>query len=487
MHFSAALLVFCTGAEIALAQDPPPSDRAIKAMPAAYSDPLCELKGTHWKTTAGTTNLKSALEATDPAKRAKELDKGKAILLEGIEKNKQDKSSTAWFNLARVYLYQGDLGGADSALARAQAISPKCAGMIEGLRYTVWLPLINAGADFAKAGTNDSALALLRQAATIYPERPQAALGAGAILANSGKSDSAIPYFQKAAEVAERENLTAERDQATFNLAAVLQQANRHQEAITALEKYPKWKPDDADAKRALAVSYQLTGQTAKAQALNAEVVAKGGGSTHSSSESAAAGGGVNPAGAVAANDAMRLAIGYYSAKNWAEAAKAFEKAVALAPYSRDATYGLASSYLALNDGPKLVSAAQKLMAIEPMNADALALLGNGYRTTHQNNEALEVAKQLFALPANVSVDKFTLAADSATLSGVATGRAAQTAEGKPIPPLATALIFEFVSAQGNVLATEGVEIPALKKDETSNFAVRATGKGIVGWRYKRK
>jgi tetratricopeptide (TPR) repeat protein len=90
-------------------------------------------------------------------------------VVEAMEKNKQAKSSAAWFALARIYLYQGDLVGADSALRFAQEISPKCAGTLEGLPYQIWMPLVNAGVDFAKAQSNDSALAVFQQAAAIYP------------------------------------------------------------------------------------------------------------------------------------------------------------------------------------------------------------------------------------------------------------------------------------------------------------------------------
>ena len=38
-------------------------------MPASYSDPLCELKGTHYKVSAGIANLKDAIETDKPDRR----------------------------------------------------------------------------------------------------------------------------------------------------------------------------------------------------------------------------------------------------------------------------------------------------------------------------------------------------------------------------------------------------------------------------------
>jgi tetratricopeptide (TPR) repeat protein len=471
----AVLTAVAAGASIGAAQAPPLlSDRAARAMPGSYSDPLCELKGTHYKTTAAIENLKNALEATDTAKRTRELAKGREVLLDAITKNKQGKSSTAWFTLGRIYLYQGDVVGADSALTHAQEISPKCAGTFQGLRYQVWLPVMNAASEFAKANRNDSALALFRQAAAIDPSNPQAAMGAGVILANGGQTDSAIADFQSVARLAERARMLELRNQATLNLALMLQRANRHPAAVAAFEQYLGWMPNDVEAKRALAVSYRATGEKEKAERLDQVLLQGSGGSK--------AGGGP-PADP---DEAMRVGITYYNEKQWAEAARAFELAVAAAPYNRDALYALSNSYLALEDGPKLVQAAEKLVTIEPLNLDALKLLGAGYRKTNQSREALQVAERIFGLGVDVAIQGFTVSADTVTVTGTATGRAAQTAKGKAIPPAATALEFEFLDGKGNVVDSASAQIPALKPSVSAPVSIRTVGKGIVGWRYRR-
>jgi len=448
----------------AIAQVPLRSDRAASAMPATYSDPLCPLKGNYYKTTDAIIHLREALTTRKVDKRALELDKGREALLQAIIKNKQDKSSTAWYVLAQIYLYQGDVAGADSALRRTEAISPKCAAPIEALRHMLWAPLVNAGVEFTRSGASDSALALFQQAAAIYPEKPQAWLSAGVVLANTSRTDSAIVYFERAAAAAERQNLPEERNQATYNLAAMLQRADRHQEAAAALEKYLGWQPKDQNARRALAVSYRAAGRIDAAREL----------------EGRAGSSGATP------DDLLRMAINFYEERQWAEAAKAFERALGASPYSRDAVFGLAASYQALEDGPRLVQTARKLLEIEPLNPDALRLLGAGYQQTEQSDSALETAKQLVGLVTAVAVEGFTTSSDSAALTATATGRAAETVTGKPLPPAATPLVFEFIDSLGNVVASAEAVIPPLKRDETSPVAVQAKGKGVVGWRYRR-
>jgi len=86
-----------------------------------------------------------------------------------------------------------------------------------------------------------------------------------------------------------------------------------------------------------------------------------------------------------------------------------------------------------------------------------------------------------------VAVDQFTTSADSAMLTATATGRAAETVSGKRVPPAATELVLEFVDSTNNVVASDEVLIPALKRDETFAIVAHGQGKGIVGWRYRRK
>ena len=170
-----------------------------------------------------------------------------------------------WFYLGRIYLQQGDLAGADSALTKAEALSPACKKDISDVRYLGWVPLVNAGITFTKEEKNDSALALYRQANSIYRDKPLAFLNAGVIFANAGQTDSAIVYFQKASEIAEQTNSVEDRNLATRNWGALLQRAGRHKEAMPVLEKYVGWVPKDVEVKRALATSYRATGQNDKA------------------------------------------------------------------------------------------------------------------------------------------------------------------------------------------------------------------------------
>jgi tetratricopeptide (TPR) repeat protein len=452
------------------AQQTTVSDRVAQGMTSKYSAPTCGIKTGHFKVSSGATYLKIGIENDVPGNRTRSLASGQRVLLEAIQKNGQEKNPAAWYYLGRIYLHQGDIVGADTALSKAEAMVPACKGEISNIRYQAWIPLVNAGITFAKKQQDDSALALFRQANSIYRDKPNAYLSGGVIFANAGQTDSAIVYWRQASDIAERANAVEERNTATRNLAAMYQRAKRDQEAIPLLEKYLTWVPNDVEVKRALASSYRATGQNDKALALEKEL-------------------GPGPAGQPAggAASAMNAAVDLYNAKKYEEASKAFEQVLATEPNNRDALYGLANSYLGLKKWSKLDTVATRLVAIEPMNEETLRMLATAQRMTKKEAKANRTAMQVLSLPVTVSVKQFAPTATGASISGTATGREAQNAQGKPIAPKPVTLVFEFLDAKGAVLMPQEVSIGALKAGESQPIEAKAEANGIVGWRYKLK
>lgn len=465
-----------------------PTVRLSQAMPTSYDEPSCLSSSGLNRIKEAISSLKEALKGESPAARAQALQNSKRSLVEAIVKGKQDRNASAWYTLGQVHLYEDDAVGADSALRRVTTLAPGCKTNVEELRYRVWAPLINTGIDFTKAKNNDSALMNFRQAAAIYPDKPHAALNAGVIFANTKQFDSAAVYFRQSADASERANMVTERNQSTFNLAAMLQQSGRHVEAAQVLEKYVAWVPEDREAKEALATSYRIAGQVDKAQTLEKELLAATGaahGGAADSSGGAAKDSNAAGRAPVGAAVAMRVGINFYNDQKYADAADAFRKVIETEPNNRDAIYDLANTYLAMKQGSGLVEAGNRLMAIEPLSEATLQLLGTGYRYINDLDKAVKVAEQLLALPADLTVKQFLMRSDGAKLTMAAIGRAAQTTTGKNIAPVAMPVTFEFLDAKGAIVTAQDSEVPALKPGEANEFAIDAKGNGIVAWRYK--
>jgi tetratricopeptide (TPR) repeat protein len=479
---SAVLLVplVATTAESQQQQQRVLSQRVAKAMPTQYQPPECDLESGHFKVSSGATYLKTGVETEIPENQKRALDNGERVLLEAMRQNDQADNPAAWYYLGRIYLQRGDLHGADSALARAEKLAPNCGEEIDNYRRNAVSALLTGGNDFYDKKNLDSALALYSQAIVIYGKSPIPHYQAASVYNEQGKTDLAAQHFGHAVQAGMNPADTNEqkiRDRSAFNQGALLLNAQKHPEAAKVFEQYLQWQPNDIEAKKGLAAAYRGMGQTEKAQALEKQIVAAGG-------APAAGGGGAAGAGST---DLMNIGVNLYNEKKYKEAAEAFAKVAAAEPYNRDALFNLTNTYLALKDGPKLLATAQKLSALEPLNENSLKLVGEGYKQAGKVDEAVKIAERVLALPVDVQVTDFQSDGKSATLTGTATGRQAQTPAGKPIPPAPVTLTVEFLDAKGTVVANQDVPVPALEPGKSQEIKAAAQGAGIEAWRYKKK
>ena len=446
------------------------NQRLIAKEPGKMGIALCPLR-IGGKLSDALKQLKTGIEDSDSTKRADGLSRAEQILTAAIAAG-EGANPASWHLLGRTALARGDLSGADSAFTRAEAMQPDCEVDISRRRQEAWVVLANAGMEKQQAGDLDSAIVLLRDATRIFRDLPHVFENLGIMFANAGLTDSAVIYFEQAVAISEGDStLVDNRNSATLNMAIMLQRSNRHPEAIQTLRRYLGWFPGDTDARRSLVYSFREQGMADSADVLEKQLVAEFAAMNLDSLEF---------------SDAMAVGVSQFNAKQFAEAAKVFESLMARNPWSRDAVYNLANTYLALDDKPNLTRAARGLVAIEPLNEDAYRLLGQSYRDRFQDS-LIAVAEQLVGLPVHIEVTNFTLGSASARLTATAMGREASDPGGKPIPPAPVDLILEFVDAAGKVLASQPVSIPALQPKQEQEFGAESRVEGVAGWRYRVK
>lgn len=471
--FLAITVLAVAGPEAVSAQDRLAS--VAKAMPTRYIETTCEIRAGHFKVSSAATYLAVAsggnrnIEGTsDPEKIKTQLDNGIRVVTEAIRDNAQGQNPAAWYFLGRLHLQYGDVKGADSAFTKAEQLAPACAEDIATWRQRAWLPLVNPASEYVQQGKVDSAMILFRQASTIAPGMPQGYYNIGVLFANAGQADSAIVYFKRSQDAASgKTQYVKDRNSATFNLAAMYQRTNQHAQAVTELRKYIEWEPSDNDARRALATSLRATGQTAEAAEVERQAMAA-----------------AEASGTLSTNDRMTAGVNLFNDKKYAEAAEAFTRVLAEEPNNRDAQYNLANTYLALNDGAKLIEAATPLVAREPLSEDSRKLLAQGYRKTNNQDKLIEIVTELLAMPTSVLVERFQpRSAGGATIAGHALGRQAEL-DNNRVAPSAKTLVFEFLDAQGGVVSTKEVAIPALEPAIKFDWTTEGEGRGIVAWRY---
>lgn len=464
----------------------------IEVQPGRYSDiqPTCQaFQGGHFRAKSGATYLKSALES--PENRERLLNDAKRVLVQAITSDNQASSPMAWYWLGRVYLYQGDVVGADSALDRAQSLAPNCAEDLRKARLPTYGALLRPANAMMEAGKNDSAMIVLSQAAQFFPESPYAFQNLGILYFNKKQFDSAAANFSKAVELSEARMATDTTvaqvwNQAIFNLAAAYQASGKNEPAIEALRKYLERNPNDADAKRALAGAYRAVGNADSAQVIENQLLASG-----------------QSAGTGARNaeiDAFNAGLKAYQENNFKEAERILHQVLSDNPYFYNAVFTLAQTYLQLYNSDStspartrnvaadsLIAVGERLMSIAPLNENSIILVARGYQIKRNPDQTLKYINLQRALPVNIEIAEFQVTGEAATINGTATGRAARDPQEKAIPPAPLTLVVEFLDNQGTVLASQEVSINALKEGETQTFTATAQAPGIAAWRYRKK
>ena len=471
--FSMAFLALTAGVA-PLAAQAPTSDRVAKAISQQRTvlPPACKsaVTGTS-KINDIVTDLRAATSQSDPAKRASALNGVKQKLQQAIETGNQANNAAAWIYLGRTDLYAGDVAGADSAFSQAEKIAPDCRDETDRWRQMAWAPLVNDGMTFANGNKPDSARALFLQANTIYRGSPSAILNLGVIYANQGQNDTAATYFKQAADIASKDTSFADEQKfATLNLGVVLNRQKKYDEAIAPLEQYRKMAPTDTSGGKALHAAYCGTNQNDKAQALEKQQSL--------------------PPCSVAGGDAGNLVekgVAAFNANNFVQAADLFGQAYAKQPYNHDALLNQATSYFKAKNGPKLVEAATPLVELEPMNEVALQLLEQGYKETKQLDKQVATVTRRRALPVKLETKNIAISPTDIKIGMTATGRDARDSKDAPLKPAPVNLTFEMLGADGAVVATQDLTVPALQAGATQDVTVAAQANGINGWRYKVK
>lgn len=463
--------------------------------------PKCDLKPGHFMVNSGVLYLKNATNTNFQAEREKDLRDAEKSLTQAISQNGQDKNGAAWYYLARYYGLTNQLAGADTAFDKALALVPKCKDDIATWRKTLWTPVFNQGVQAYNSGKRDSALHFFTLAAAIHPE-PVSTGALASLYADANQVDSAIKYYSLTAEVADTQYAT-ERRQALYNRGALLYQGQRWDDAAEAFRSYTKAYPADVQAFAALASTYTRMGKNDSALIIYRQIL---------DNAASADAGALFTAGAAMFNavpeapdtaasaaacrknaktpadrrncdrDARAARAGHDSVSRdtYRMAARAFEAGLAKEPYSRDGLFNVVNTYYVLADTAKILPAVRRLVAIDPMNRAVLRFAGAAHQMHGKvDSTVFYVAQAESILVVDVSVQSFKPTEQGASLSAIATN-----VRSKPSAPLKVTV--EFLTAKGDVVASQAVEIPSQAPGAMFDLQAQATGTGIAAWRYRK-
>jgi len=462
----------------------------------------CDIKPGHYLVNSGLLYLKSAAGTKFAEQRTKDLKDANRVLTQAVTSAGQEKNPAAWYYFGRYYLMLDDLVGADSAFTKALALAPGCKDDIGLYRRQAWVPVYNAAVQAWQGGNTDSAITMFRRANQIYTSEPMGLVYIADLFAGANQLDSAAKYFRLAVPAASDPKYAKDRRDALFSLARVYQAAQRYDGATAAYKDYLAAFPGDVQAMASLAGLYTRAGKRDSAMALYAQIPAH--------EDLFAAGLAIlnavpevpdTAASASACRAAQRKKIPALTPRQIAAkcepaaadtmrkfhlvadppyhlAANAYEIGLGKNPYSRDALYNLSAIYFLAGDSSKLLPLVQRLYAIDPMNKNTLAKLVGAWQLLGRKDSVLHYLQIAEALPFEVTVSSLATSEKAATVQGLVTNGGT-----KPSVPLK--VTWEFLDAKGNVVVTQGQDVPAVAAGGNWAFKLKADGAGIVAWRYR--
>src|SRR5438552_2734036 len=131
-----------------------------------------------------------------------------------------------------------------------------------------------------------------------------------------------------------------------------------------------------------------------------------------------------------------------------------------------------------MRDTANAVAAARRLFAVDPLNRTSIRIVAQAWDVAGRRDSAQRYQARADSIPVDITVSSFVPESAGYILTAVASNS-------RSVPSRPLRLSFEFLDAQGSVLATRMVDIPAIAGGQSSDVQVRASGQGIVGWRYR--
>ena len=472
--------------------------------------PKCDLKPGHFLVNSGLLYLTSATNTRFEDQRQKDLRDANRVLTQAVTTGNQEKNPAAWYYFGRYYILTQDMAGADTAFSRAEALKPECKDDITNWRRAMWVPMLNAGIAAWQANNTDSAMKAFRSANAINQSDPQGFKYLASLLYQAGQQDSAVHYFRRTADIAAKDpKFAQDRKDALYNLGRIHHSQQRWPEAEATYREYLTLYPNDAEVLASLGSVLMQTGQRDSAFALYKQIIGRadsvGGlalfragveifqgapqepdtGAPAASCRTEARANRLTPARIRARCDSVITRIVREHEKMANEAyrlsAQAFEAGVRMNPYFRDGLFNLVNAYLVLNDSAAMLAPAQRLIGVDPMNRQSLRLLAFAHqRLGHVDSTLHYLRKADSTLVADVTITQFDPGEQDVTLKGIVANLRTT-----PTPPMK--LVFELLSAKGEVVATQAVEVPAVAPEQNHAFEFKATGAGIAAWRYRKE
>lgn len=388
------------------------------------------------------------------------------LALEGVE---AEPGNPVHYLLAGMsYLSLDDFVAADEMFGEAQRIYPAYELAIEPQREAAWGEAFNAGLAAYAEGDVERTIERWQNAIVIYDVRSEAHRNLAGLLAQEGRYDEAITVYRSAlagladrpaSRVLSEEEVVSRRESAVEleeQLTSLLMLTDRYAEAEPLLRRRLEREPESVDARSDLASALNSMGRSGEARQIYAELLSEGG---------------------LQVTELFNLGIGLFRVEDFAGAAEAFRRLTELQPESRDAWFNRANALFALEAWPSLVEVAGILLELDPLGENALLIAAKAHLESGDRAAAIETLQRVDAAPVYLEGMRLRQTGAGTSVEGSVTGNVAL--EGSPVD-----LLFTFFGDRGSEVGTAVATLEAPPTGESSTFVVAFSGRAL-SYRYE--
>lgn len=427
-------------------------------------------------------NTRAAERALEQAEEAASPEEARAFYQAAAEAARAAMQGDTLNPLAYRLAAEASLGLEDYQEAgamydEAERLRPIYALETERARELAWIDRYQTAAPLVNAGAYEEAVVYFEQANAIYKGRPEVMLTLGQVYSQLGEYDKSLENLRGAQAIIQSERIeemdeetaASWREQAEelpVMIAQTLVNAERYEEAVTALRELVAQDPTNVSFRRTLGTTFVRMEQPDSAKVVFGEMLAMEG---------------------LRSSDYYAVGVGYYQMEDFVSAAQAFKAAAGASVNDREALEMWARSlqieYPVGGDAPtppegtleELRGAAERWLELDPSNQNAHLILAQTVNRLGDEDRARDLVAAIEALP--VVVEGIQMQRSSMG-GGIVVG----TIRNKTANPGTTATIeVTFYNPDGTVLATETARVQLGEAEAAQDFRVDLDSTEYVG------
>jgi len=444
---------------------------AVPAFPGAQGEVLAEgiRPRDNAHTRAAENFLDEAMAAVEESEKTDFSNQALDAAMEGITADPENPKSYYQAALANINLK--NYRAAAAMFDQAETLHPRYVLETELWRERGWVSAYNEGIIPQNSGDMESAAEIYEAANALYSKRPEALLQLGPVYSSLDRPDDAANALRTAMDMLEesKERALADTAQAptweqhwefaTTGFGQALQLSEQWQEAADFYGALVAENPEDAALIGSLASVLTELEMTDSVNALYENLLNRPG---------------------LTEFDYANAGVGLYRIGEFEQAARAFQSAVELNPFNRDARLNLVQTYFSAENWEPVIPAGRSLLELDPLNGMVWIFMTRAYSEMEMVEEANAVFAEYQAL--GYEVENIMLEGrqgGGATISGDFKNNTSE-------PGGTVTLRFHFGGEAGQEIGTIDirVQIPAVEEVIQFNGDFR-TSEFVTGYTYE--